>query len=91
LRKLVKVQKKDKDKLKKLKLASEKFSNKVSNEDLYNIKKIIGKLVKHDHSSIKDLPELFEMLDNGYEADISTLQDSYAMQKLNKVMKLMRL
>lgn len=48
-RKLFKEQNKEKEKLKKLKLASEQFSNKVSSEDLYTIKKIIGKLVAHNH------------------------------------------
>eukprot|EP00347_Sterkiella_histriomuscorum_P011129 403373648 len=91
LRSLVKLQKKEKDNLRKLKLASESFSNKVSNEDLYIIKKIIGKLVNHNHQSIEELPQLFEMLDGGYEVDLSGLQDSYVMQKLNKVFKLMRL
>lgn len=31
------------------------------------------------------------MLDNGFEVDLSGLSDSYVMQKLNKVLKLMRL
>lgn len=90
-RKLFKEQKKEKEKLKKLKLASESFSNKVSSEDLYNIKKILGKLISHNHQSLEELPQLFEMLDGGYEVDLTGLSDSYVMQKLNKVFKLMRL
>lgn len=48
-RKIGKIQKKEKDNIKKLKLASESFANKVSSEDLYTVKKIIGKLINHDH------------------------------------------
>lgn len=31
------------------------------------------------------------MLDGGFEVDLSGLQDSYVLQKLNKVFKLMKL
>jgi hypothetical protein len=63
----------------------------VSSEDIYTVKKIIGKLIKHNNESIKELPELFEMLDNGFEVNIGGLSDSYVMQKLNKVFKLLKL
>jgi hypothetical protein len=68
-----KLMRKQKEKLKKLRLASEAFSNKVTAEDLYTVTKIIGKLIAHSHDSIKELPELFEMLDGGFEVDLSGL------------------
>ena len=55
------------------------------------MKKVIGKLIAHSHNSIKELPELFEMLDQGYEVDLSGLSDSYVMQKLNKAFKCLKL
>lgn len=63
----------------------------MSSEDLYLIKKLFGKLVTHNQESLNELPQLFEMLDSGFEVDLSGLEDSYVMQKLNKVFKLMRL
>jgi hypothetical protein len=55
--------KKEKDKLRKLKLTSEAFATKVTPEDIDIIKKIITKLIAHSHNTIKELPELFDMLD----------------------------
>ena len=81
----------EKDKIRKLRLSSEAFNSKVTPEDIYTVKKIIGKLISHSHDSIKELPELFEMLDGGYEVDLSGLQDAYVMQKLNKVFKCLKL
>lgn len=83
--------KKEKEKLKKMKLSSEAFNSKISPEDIYTVKKVIDKLISHSHTSIAELPELFEMLDGGFEVDLSGLQDSYVMQKLNKVFKCLKL
>ena len=47
---------KEKDALKKLKFASEAWANKVKPEDIYTVKKIIGKLIKHNYESVKELP-----------------------------------
>lgn len=74
-----KLKKKEKDKLRKLKLASEAFANKVSSDDIHDVKKIISKLIKHNYDSVKELPQLFEMLDSGVKVDISGLVDSYVM------------
>ena len=82
---------KQKEKLRKLRLASEAFSSKVTAEDVHTVMKIVSKLISHSHDSIKELPELFEMLDGGFEVDLSGLQDSYVMQKLNKAFKCLRL
>lgn len=82
---------KQKEKLRKLRLASEAFSSKVTAEDVHTVMKIVSKLINHSHDSIKELPELFEMLDGGFEVDLSGLQDSYVMQKLNKAFKCLRL
>lgn len=77
--------------MKKLKLASEAFSNKVTSEEIHTVKVIIGKLIKHSQDSIADLPELFDMLDKGFEVNIKDLTDSYVLTKLNKVFKLLKL
>lgn len=63
----------------------------MSSDDLFTVKKILQKLIKHNHDSIKELPQLFEMLDDGYEVDLSGLTDSYVMLKLNKAFKLLKL
>ena len=55
------------------------------------VRKVIAKLIAHSHNSISELPQLFEMLDSGYEVDLSGLQDSYVMGKLNKAFKCLRL
>ena len=86
-----KAMKKQKDKLKKLKLASEGFYDKVTAEELSMVKKVIAKLISHSHNSIKELPELFEMLDGGYEVDLSGIADQYVMAKLNKAFKCLHL
>jgi hypothetical protein len=83
--------KKEKERIKKLKLASEAFNNKVDAEDIYTVKKVIGKLIDHSHDSIKELPELFEMLDGGFEVDLSGLKEEYVMAKLNKAFKCLKL
>ena len=83
--------KKEKDRLRKLRLTSEAFATKVSPEDIDIVKKVITKLIAHSHNSIKELPELFNMLDDGYEVDLSGLSDSYVMQKLNKAFKCLKL
>lgn len=51
-----KLMKKEKDRLKKLKLSSEAFNSKVSADDIHTVKKVIGKLIAHSHDSIKELP-----------------------------------
>jgi hypothetical protein len=51
-----KLLKKEKERLKKLKLASEAFNNKVTGEDIHTIKKVIGKLISHSHDTIKEMP-----------------------------------
>ncbi len=86
-----KAMKKQKDKLKKLKLASEGFYDKVTAEELSMVKKVISKLISHSHNSLKELPELFEMLDGGYEVDLSGIADQYVMAKLNKAFKCLHL
>ena len=83
--------KKEKQRLKKLKLSSEAFNIKVTPEDIYLVKKVLGKLIDHNHESINELPQLFEMLDQGFEIDLSGLSDTYVMQKLNKVFKSLKL
>lgn len=83
--------KKEKERLKKLKLASEAFNNKVTGDDIRTIRKVIAKLLSHNQETMQDLPQLFDMLDGGYEVDLSGLQDPYVMQKLNKVFKCLKL
>jgi hypothetical protein len=58
-------------------LLSEDFNQKVSSEDLYTVRTIVAKLIKHNYDSIKELPELFEVLDDGETVDIKDLLDSY--------------
>ncbi len=58
-----KAMKKERDRIRRLKLASEAFTNKVTPEDIDIVRKVIAKLIDHSHNSIKELPELFEMLD----------------------------
>ena len=55
--------KKERDSLKRLHLASVEFTSKVTPEDIDIVRKVIAKLIAHSHNSIKELPELFEMLD----------------------------
>ena len=83
--------KKEKDRIRKMRLTSEAFSSKVTPEDIDTVRKVIGKLIKHSHNSIRELPEVFEMLDNGYEVDLSGLSDQYVMAKMNKAFKCLRL
>ena len=83
--------KKHKDKLKKMRLASEGFYDKVTAEEIDMVRKVIAKLIEHSHNSIKELPELFEMLDSGFEVDLSGISDQYVMAKLNKAFKCLHL
>lgn len=83
--------KKHRDKLKKMRLASEGFYDKVSAEEIDMVRKVIAKLIEHSHNSIKELPELFEMLDSGYEVDLTGIADQYVMAKLNKAFKCLHL
>jgi hypothetical protein len=83
--------KKHRDKLKKMRLASEGFYDKVTAEEIDMVRKVIAKLIEHSHNSIKELPELFDMLDSGYEVDLSGIADSYVMAKLNKAFKCLHL
>ena len=53
--------------------------------------RVIAKLIEHSHNSIKELPELFEMLDSGYEVDLTGIADQYVMAKLNKAFKCLHL
>ncbi len=77
--------------MKKLRLASEGFYSKVTPEEVDMVRKVIAKLVAHSHDSITELPQLFDMLDSGYEVDLSGVQDAYVMAKLNKACKCLRL
>jgi hypothetical protein len=83
--------KKEKERIRKMRLTSEAFTSKVTPEDIDTVRKVIGKLIKHSHNSIRELPEVFEMLDNGYEVDLSGLSDQYVMAKMNKAFKCLKL
>ncbi len=70
-----KAMKKHRDKLRKMRLASEGFYDKVTAEEIDMVRKVIAKLIDHSHNSIAELPQLFDMLDSGYEVDLSGIAD----------------
>lgn len=52
------------------------------------IRIIIKKLLKYNAAVITDLPELLDMLDKGYDVNISDMGDPYVRHKLYKLFKL---
>jgi len=91
-RKQLKSLKKDKERLLKLKLITDQFAKELDPEDVYTVKKALKKLFKvHQQDAVRDIPELFKMVDEGGEVDISGLGDQYVIEKLNKICRLFKL
>ena len=55
------------------------------------IKIIVKKVLKYNETSATDLPELLDMLDKGYDVNISDYGDEYMKHKLYKLFKLFEL
>ena len=51
----------------------------------------LGELMKLENSSKKEICELFQILDDGFEIDLSGLEDEHSKRCLYKIMKLLRL
>eukprot|EP01022_Parablepharisma_sp_SALTPOND_P023610 TRINITY_DN502_c0_g1_i1.p2 TRINITY_DN502_c0_g1~~TRINITY_DN502_c0_g1_i1.p2 ORF type:complete len:270 (+),score=40.76 TRINITY_DN502_c0_g1_i1:2073-2882(+) len=63
-----------------------KKSSETNNDKM--IRTIIKKLMKYNSTSITDLPELLDMLDKGYDVNLSDFGDDYIKHKLYKLFKL---
>jgi hypothetical protein len=81
---------------KKIKAELKEQKKRAAEKELKNspectIERIIKKLLKYNSDTEAELEEVFRMIDNGDEIDISELDDKYIKHKMNKLFKLLKI